>query len=66
MTTKKVPGYRELNDELEAILADLQTDELDVDKAIAKYERGMEIVKQLEEYLQKAENKVKAVKAALD
>lgn len=50
--------YQELAEELETLLSDLQEDGLDVDQAMSKYERGLEIIKQLEQYLQTAENKV--------
>lgn len=64
--TKKDVNYQELNDELQIILDTLDSNELDVDTAIKKYERGMEIVGELEEYLKTAENKVKKVKAQWD
>lgn len=50
--------YQTLNDELDMILADLQRDDLDVDQAIDKYRRGLELVKKLEIYLETAENTV--------
>ncbi len=59
---KKQVSYRELNAELEQILADLQADGIEVDQAIKQYERGVEIVKQLETHLAEAENKITQVK----
>lgn len=64
--TKKDINYQDLNQELQTILATLDSSELDVDAAIKQYERGMEIVTQLEAYLKTAENKVKKVKAQWD
>ena len=58
----KKQTYRELSDELDEIISGLQTDDLDVDDAIKRYERGMEIVKDLEAQLKDAENKIKIVK----
>lgn len=58
----KTTDYRKLNAELEAILAKLETNDLDVDEAIKQYQRGTEIVAELEKYLQTAENKVSKVK----
>lgn len=55
--------YQKLQTELEAILAELETGELDVDKAVKQYQRGQEIVKLLETYLKTAENTIKKVKA---
>lgn len=64
MTQSKQPtSYEALNRELEAILADLQRDDLDIDKALAHYQRGLELVKELEKYLKTAENKVSELKA---
>lgn len=50
--------YRGLSDELEAIVLALQEDDIDVDVAMQKYERGLELIKLLEKYLQTAENKI--------
>ncbi len=57
------PNYQQLRDELDAVLAELQRDDLDVDKALEHYQRGLELVKQLEQYLNGAENKVRDIKA---
>lgn len=57
--TQKELSYRELNNELEAILASLEANELEIDEAIKQYQRGTEIVEQLQKYLKTAENKVK-------
>jgi len=56
-------NYHDLSTELEAILLELQQDGLDVDFAIKQYERGLELVKLLEDYLKTAENKVTKLKA---
>jgi len=58
--TKK--SYQNLNSELGIILNELQAGDLDIDEAVKKYQRGSEIVKELQEYLKQAENKVKKVK----
>lgn len=55
---KKDLDYRALSDELETIIQALQQDDIDVDVAMVKYERGLELTKQLETYLQAAENKI--------
>jgi exodeoxyribonuclease VII small subunit len=61
--TKQSTSYEALNHELETILADLQRDDLDIDQALRHYQRGLELVKQLEKYLKTAENKVTELKA---
>lgn len=59
----KAVNYKALRAELEDIMHQLDDDQLDVDEVTKLYQRGMEIVKQLEDYLKTAENKVKKVKA---
>lgn len=50
--------YRAMSDELESIVLALQQDDIDVDVAMQKYERGLELIAQLEKYLKTAENKI--------
>lgn len=64
MAKSTQPNYEKLQSELEAILSDLQHDDLDIDQALKHYERGLELVRQLEDYLDNAENKVRELKAA--
>jgi len=61
MPEKKI-DYRKLSEELDGILSDLQQDDIDIDKAMRQYERGLELVKELEAYLKDAENKVSKLK----
>lgn len=57
------PNYQALKTELESVLAKLQTEDVDVDEALSLYERGLELVQQLDTYLKTAENTVKELKA---
>ena len=57
-------NYQKMNDELEAMIAKLQQDDMDIDEAMQAYERGLELVKKLETYLKTAENKVTKLKVA--
>jgi len=57
------PSYQALKDELETVMAELQREDLDVDVALKHYQRGLELVRQLEQYLETAENKVIELKA---
>lgn len=66
MATKKPLNYKQLNDELDNILAELQNGELDIDQAVKNYERGMEIVGQLQQYLKTAQNKIAKIQAKFD
>jgi exodeoxyribonuclease VII small subunit len=60
---KSTIDYRKLSDELEEILARLQSGELTIDQAVPAYERGMTLAKSLESYLKNAENQVRQLKA---
>jgi exodeoxyribonuclease VII small subunit len=63
---KDAINYQELSTELDTILAQLQTDDFDIDEALKLYERGIAITKQLESYLKNAENTVTKLKASFD
>jgi exodeoxyribonuclease VII small subunit len=61
---KAVPKtYAELATELQAIITWFETDTFDVDQAVKQYERGLELVRQLEQYLGAAENSVRELAA---
>ncbi|HUC78915.1 MAG TPA: exodeoxyribonuclease VII small subunit [Candidatus Saccharimonadales bacterium] len=50
--------YRDKKDELEKILSELQSPELNLEEAITKYKTGNELIKEIEEYLNKAKNTI--------
>lgn len=56
-------NYEELKSELDDIMLALQQEDLDVDKAIEYYQRGLELVQSLEKYLKTAENRITELKA---
>lgn len=58
--TKKT--YRELQSELDDVLAALQTAELDIDKALELYKKGQKLIDQLEDYLKTAKNEIEQLK----
>lgn len=62
-TKSTMPNYQVLKDELETVLSKLQAEDLDVDEALSLYQRGLELVKQLDNYLKTAENTVQELKA---
>jgi exodeoxyribonuclease VII small subunit len=59
---KKATDYQTLQTELDSIVESLQSPEVDVDDAIKLYERGRVVLKELEAYLARAENKVTTIK----
>jgi exodeoxyribonuclease VII small subunit len=60
---KKAIDYQALKNELDDIMQSLQQEDLDVDQALEHYERGLKLVKTLEDYLKTAENRVTELKA---
>jgi len=59
---KKQKTYAELRAELDTVLATFDEENLDIDKALAQYERAIKLTKELETYLQNAENKIKKLR----
>ena len=67
MTTNKVePKFSQLREELDSLLQRLQSDELDIDEAIELYQRGLELIKEMENYLKSADNTIQELKAKFD
>jgi len=64
--TSASADYHALTEELHALTAKLESGDLDIDEAVTSYERGLEIVAQLETRLARAENKVTELRAKLD
>jgi len=65
MATKKNVDYKTLQAELDGILERLQHGEPDIDEATEGYERGMQLITELEAYIKDAENKVTKLQAKL-
>lgn len=64
MNSKKgIINYQSLKAELDTVLDELQNDTTDVDAALKGYERGLELIRQLEKYLKTAENHIKQLQA---
>lgn len=62
----KAKTYDELKSELDSLMLELQGEGVGVDRALECYQRGLALVKQLEAYLQTAENKVRELKAEFE
>lgn len=54
----KKNDYKTMMAELQALLARMQAEELEVDDAITEYERGQKLITELQNYLVVAENTV--------
>lgn len=59
---KEKKSYRDLMAELDAVMAKLQDDGLDVDEAVDLYEQGLKLTDQLTAYLTESENKLTELK----
>lgn len=53
-------------EELEKIVQDLETGQVDLDEALKKYEKGLDLASQCQAKLKEVENKVKIIKAKFD
>lgn len=56
--TKKKTNYAELKAELEAIMSKLQSNDIDVDTALALHEQAEALIAELEKHLEAAKNVV--------
>lgn len=63
MNKKAQPNYQDLKTELDTILLELQTEDIDVDQTVAKYKRGLELVEKLESQIKDAENNITELQA---
>lgn len=55
-------SYKQMQAELDDVLARIQNEELDVEEAIKLYEQGEQLIVELEKYLKTAENKISKLK----
>ncbi len=51
-------SYSELQAQLDEVLAEMQSADLDIDKALELYKTGQSLVKKLEDHLKKAKNEI--------
>jgi exodeoxyribonuclease VII small subunit len=58
-------NYQTLSTELDTILNALQAPDLDIDAALELYKHGQKIIKELEKYLQTAENSVRKLSSEI-
>lgn len=62
MTTDKKFNFAKSYQELQKIVEWFEKEEVDLEEGITKFEAGSKIVKELKEYLEKMENKIKELK----
>lgn len=59
--TGKTFNFTKGYEELEALVADFESRELDLEKDVPKFEQGLELARQLQSRLKEIENKVIAI-----
>lgn len=63
---KKSATFGEAFTELEKITADLESDSLDLDQALTKFERGLALSQQLKDKLRTVEQRVEKIREKFD
>lgn len=59
---EKTKSYKQLKEELDVIIVELESSAEDIDKAIEQYKKGQTIIAKIEEYLKKAKVKINVLK----
>lgn len=62
MASKKQPSFAEAFNELEELTEWFETEEVDLDEGLKKFERGLELSQICKKKLQEVENKVTTLK----
>jgi exodeoxyribonuclease VII small subunit len=56
--SKQTKTYQQMADELNALIECFESDQVNLDEAVDKYEQAMSLLKNMEDFLKSAENKV--------
>jgi exodeoxyribonuclease VII small subunit len=64
--SQKPDNYKQMADELARLVEWFEGDAVNLDEAVEKYEQAMQLLTRMEEYLAKAENKVKKIATRFD
>lgn len=65
-TAKKTKTYQQMADELNGLVEWFESDSVNLDEAVSKYEQAMELLNQMEDFIKAAENKVKKIAVKFD
>jgi len=66
MAKSPTKNYQQLAAELNQLIEWFESDSVNLDEAVDKYEQAMSLLKQMEEHLKTAENKVKKIAVKFD
>jgi exodeoxyribonuclease VII small subunit len=64
--SSKPSNYKQMADELAQLVEWFESDAVNLDEAVEKYEQAMQLLKRMDDYLTTAENKVKKITAKFD
>jgi exodeoxyribonuclease VII small subunit len=62
-SSKSNRSYREMAERLDQIMLWFDSEDIDVDTAVKKYQEASELLDEMEKYLKTAENKIKKISA---
>jgi exodeoxyribonuclease VII small subunit len=65
-TSKTSKTYQQMADELNGLIEWFESDSVNLDEAVGKYEQAMELLARMEDFLKTAENKVKKIAMKFD
>ncbi len=60
---KTSKSYRQMSEQLNEILLWFESEEVDLDEAVKKYEQAQKLIDEMEKYLKTAENKIRKIAA---
>jgi exodeoxyribonuclease VII small subunit len=59
-------SYREMAEQLDQIMLWFESDDIDIDEAVKKYEEAVKLLDEMEKYLKTAENKIRKITTKKD
>lgn len=63
MAQKPSKSYRQMSEELAELIAWFESEQVDLDEAVIKYEQAVRLLDEMEKYLKTAETKIKKIAA---
>ena len=59
---KELKTYQQMQSELDKLMTSLRQGSGDIDESVLQYQQAMQLIKELEEYLKNAQNKISKIK----
>lgn len=56
-------NYKQMSENLDVVISQLQSGDVSLDDAVEKYKEASQLIKKMQTYLEKTENKIKKIKA---